>query len=289
MAEARVGVIGGSGLYDIESLMDVETVDVDTPFGRPSDSITLGTLAGVRVAFLPRHGKGHRISPSELPSQANVWAMKSLGVTHLLSVSAVGSLREEIAPRDVVIPDQLLDRTKGGRPASFFGNGLVVHISFAEPYCPELCRVMVDAARAAGANTHDGGTLVVMEGPQFSTRAESNFYRQIGGDLIGMTALPEAKLAREAEMHYCTVAMVTDYDCWRTSEECVSVDMIVENLRANVALSKAILRAALPRIAALPRECGCEDALANAFITQKDAVPRVRIETLRLILGKYLS
>lgn len=288
MPEASVGVIGGSGLYDIEALTDVEIVDVDTPFGKPSDSITIGTLAGVRVAFLPRHGKGHRISPSELPSQANVWALKSLGVTHLLSVSAVGSLREEFAPRDVVIPDQLLDRTKGVRPATFFGGGVVAHIAFAEPYCPELRRTMVEATSNARVTIHDGGTMVVMEGPQFSTRAESNFYRQIGGDLIGMTALPEAKLAREAEMHYCTVAMVTDYDCWREAEECVTVDMIVANLLANVDASKAILRAALPRIATLPRRCGCDSALANAFITRRDAISPERIEELALIVGKYM-
>lgn len=289
MPEASVGVIGGSGLYDIEALADIELVDLDTPFGKPSDVITVGTLEGVRVAFLPRHGKGHRISPSELPSQANVWAMKMLGVTHLLSVSAVGSLREELAPRHVVIPDQILDRTKGVRPATFFGDGMVVHISFAEPYCPELRRVMFQAATEAGATVHDGGTMVVMEGPQFSTRAESNFYRQIGGDLIGMTALPEAKLAREAEIHYCTVAMVTDYDCWRESEECVTVDMVVANLLANVDTSKAILRAALPRIVALPQECACDNALADAFITQRNAMPAERIEQLRLIVGKHFS
>ncbi len=289
MPEASVGVIGGSGLYDIEALTDIESVAIDTPFGSPSDTITVGTLDGVRVAFLPRHGKGHRISPSELPSQANVWAMKSLGVTHLISVSAAGSLREELEPRHVVIPDQLLDRTKGVRPASFFGNDIVVHIAFAEPYCPELRRVMVQAATEAGATVHDGGTMVVMEGPQFSTRAESNFYRQIGGDLIGMTALPEAKLAREAEMHYCTVAMVTDYDCWRETEECVTVDMVVANMQANVGTSKAILRTAIPRIAALAQECACDSALADAFITQRDAIPPERIEELRLIVGKYLT
>jgi len=289
MAQASVGVIGGSGLYDIEALSDIEIVDVETPYGKPSDSLTVGTLAGVRVAFLPRHGKGHRISPSELPSRANVWAMKTLGVTHLLSISAVGSLREEIAPRDVVIPDQILDRTKGIRPASFFGEGMVVHVSFAEPYCPELRQVMAQAAAEAGTRVHNGGTMVVMEGPQFSTRAESNFYRQIGGDLIGMTALPEAKLAREAEIHYCTVAMVTDYDCWREADESVTVDMVVANLLANVDASKAILRIALPRIAALPQRCGCNHALANALITQRDAIPAERAEELGLIVGKYLA
>lgn len=200
MARASVGVIGGSGLYEIEGLTDIDEVSVDTPFGMPSDSIVVGTLSGVRVAFLPRHGRGHRISPTELPARANVWAMKSLGVAHLLSVSAVGSLREELAPRDVVIPDQLLDRTKGVRPATFFGDGLVVHIAFAEPYCPELREIMLQAAASVNASVHDSGTMVVMEGPQFSSKAESHFYRRIGGDLIGMTALPEAKLAREADL-----------------------------------------------------------------------------------------
>jgi 5'-methylthioadenosine phosphorylase len=211
---ARVGVIGGSGLYEIEGLADIVEVYPDTPYGKPSDAIVLGTLSGVRVAFLPRHGKGHRISPSELPVRANIWAMKALGVAHLISISAVGSLREELAPRDIVIPNQILDRTKGVRPATFFGDGVVVHISFAEPYCPILSGIIYESAMETGARAHLGGTMVVMEGPQFSTKAESNFYRQIGGDLIGMTALPEAKLAREAEICYCTMACVTDYDCW---------------------------------------------------------------------------
>lgn len=288
MAQAKVGVIGGSGLYEIEGLTDIEEVVPETPFGPPSDTIVLGTLAGVRVAFLPRHGRGHRISPSELPARANVWAMKSLGVTHLISISAVGSLREHIAPRDVVIPDQLLDRTKGVRPASFFGEGVVVHIAFAEPYCPELRRIMFEAALHAGARAHDGGTLVVMEGPQFSTKAESRFHRQIGGDLIGMTALPEAKLAREAEICYCTVAMVTDYDCWHETEEAVTVEMVVANLQANVGTAKALLKAALPRIAAAERHCACGQALANALITHPSAIPAAKKEQLRLLLSPYV-
>ncbi|MCX6011818.1 MAG: S-methyl-5'-thioadenosine phosphorylase, partial [Chloroflexi bacterium] len=252
---AKIGVIGGSGLYDIPGLLNREEVSIDTPFGKPSDSLVLGTLAGVAVAFLPRHGRGHRISPSELPSQANIWAMKTLGVTHILSISAVGSLREDMAPRDVVIPDQIIDRTKGVRPASFFGHGLVVHIAFAEPFCPELRRLCYKAASDAGARAHDGGTMVVMEGPQFSTRAESLFNRQSGGDLIGMTALPEAKLAREAEMCYCTVAMVTDYDCWHESAGSVTVDMVVANLLANVDLSRELVRRVVPAIAVTPRSC----------------------------------
>ncbi len=289
MVQAKVGVIGGSGLYEIEGLTDIEEVALETPFGPPSDTIVLGTLAGVRVAFLPRHGRGHRISPSELPARANVWAMKTLGVTHLISISAVGSLREDFAPRDVVIPDQLLDRTKGVRPATFFGEGVVVHIAFAEPYCPELRRILVEATRQTGARVHDGGTLVVMEGPQFSTKAESRFHRQIGGDLIGMTALPEAKLAREAEICYATVAMVTDYDCWHETEEAVTVEMVVANLLANVGTAKALLKAALPHIAAAERRCPCPHALANAIITRPEAIPAAKKEQLRLLLGPYLQ
>lgn len=286
--DVQVGVIGGSGLYDIEGIERVERVDLDTPFGRPSDEIAVGTLAGVRVAFLPRHGRGHRISPSELPSRANVWALKALGATHLLSISAVGSLREELRPRDVVIPDQILDRTKGVRPASFFGDGLVVHVAFAEPYCPELSAIVARSAREVGATVHEGATMVVMEGPQFSTRAESLFHRQIGGDLIGMTALPEAKLAREAEMCYCTVAMVTDFDAWHESEEAVTVEMVVANLQANVETSKAIIRTALPRIVEAGRACRCPRALEGAIMTDLSTVPGEKLDQVRLLVGKHL-
>ncbi|MEA3406771.1 MAG: S-methyl-5'-thioadenosine phosphorylase [Chloroflexota bacterium] len=290
MRQAKVGIIGGSGLYTMEGLRNVEKLTLSTPFGPPSDDIVVGDLDGVPTAFLPRHGAGHRISPSELPARANVWAMKSLGVTHLISVSAVGSLREDIVPRDVVIPDQILDRTKGVRPATFFGDGLVAHIAFAEPYCPELCGIIYDVATELNvAMVHKGGTMIVMEGPQFSTKAESNFYRQIGGDIIGMTALPEAKLAREAEICYCTLAMVTDYDCWRESEEAVTVDMVVENLMANTEASKAIVRRAIPHVAEAPRDCGCAQALENAIITSPEAIPGERREALKLLVGKYLD
>jgi 5'-methylthioadenosine phosphorylase len=288
MDPVQVGVIGGSGLYEIEGLEGITRVDLDTPYGRPSGTISIGSLRGVRVAFLPRHGRGHVWSPSEVPARANIWALKTLGVSHILSISAVGSLREEMRPRDVVIPSQLLDRTKGVRPVTFFGEGIVAHIAFAEPFCPVLRRLAVDAARSTGARAHDGGTLVVMEGPQFSTKAESLFYRQIGGDLIGMTALPEAKLAREAEMCYCTVAMVTDYDCWHESEESVSVEMIVANLRANVDVAKAIVADVAPRVVATPRQCACGNALAAAIITAKDSIPPARAETLRPLIGRYL-
>jgi 5'-methylthioadenosine phosphorylase len=216
--------------------------------------------------------------------------MKSLGVTHLVSVSAVGSLQENLAPRDVVVPDQILDRTKGVRPVTFFGDGLVVHIAFAEPYCPQLSGIMYDVATELDlATTHEGGTMIVMEGPQFSTKAESHFYRQIGGDIIGMTAVPEAKLAREAEICYCTLAMVTDYDCWHESEEAVTVDMVVANMQANTETSKTILRTAVPRIADMNRDCECARALEDAIITGRDAIPEGRKETLELLIGKYLD
>jgi len=287
--EAKVGVIGGSGLYEIEGLSDVQEITVDTPFGPPSDAIVVGKLRDIPVAFIPRHGRGHRLSPSELPSRANIWALKELGVTHVLSVSAVGSLREHIAPRHVVIPDQILDRTKGVRPSTFFGDGIVVHIAFSEPYCPELREIMYQAAIRAGATVHDTGTMVVMEGPQFSTKAESFFYRQIGGDLIGMTALPEAKLAREAELCYCTIAMVTDYDCWHESEEAVTVEMVINNLLANAGLAKRIIAQALPEIAAAPRHCACSTALENAIITRPEAIPAERLEMLKPLIGRYLG
>jgi 5'-methylthioadenosine phosphorylase len=306
--DVSVGVIGGSGVYDIEGLTDIQRVNIDTPFGSPSDEIVVGTLGGdesvaIRVAFLPRHGRGHRISPSELPARANVWAMKALGVTDLLSVSAVGSLREELRPRDIVIPDQILDRTKGVRPATFFGEGIVAHIAFAEPYCPELNETVYRAAQRVvaasnpegaggeGPTVHLGGTMIVMEGPQFSTKAESHFYRQIGGDIIGMTALPEAKLAREAEICYCTVAMVTDYDCWHESEEAVTVEMIVGNLLTNAELVKKIVASVVPDIAAgaEDRRCGCNEALANAILTSREAMPKEQVEKLGLLLGKYLT
>jgi 5'-methylthioadenosine phosphorylase len=287
---AQVGIIGGSGLYEIDGLQDVVTHRAETPYGAPSGEIVIGTLNGVRAAFLPRHGPGHRISPSELPARANIWALKLLGVRQIISISAVGSLRAELAPRHVVIPDQLIDRTKGVRPVSFFGDGVVAHVAFAEPYCPALRQAVVEAARGVlGEGVHDGGTLVVMEGPQFSTRAESLLYRQWGADLIGMTALPEAKLAREAEICYCTLAMVTDYDCWHDDHEAVTVEMVVSNLLANVAHARAIVAAALPRIVAADDGCGCGQALANAIITNRDAMPPERIKSLWPLIGKYVG
>lgn len=287
MPDATIGVIGGSGLYKMEGLADVESSDVATPFGEPSDTITIGTLSGVRVAFLPRHGRGHRIAPSELPFRANIFALKSLGVEHIISVSAVGSLREHLAPLHVVIPDQLFDRTKQ-RPATFFGGGLVGHISFEPPFCPACSEALYAAAREAGAIVHQGGTYVCIEGPQFSTRAESQTYRQWGMDIIGMTAIPEAKLAREAEMSYAMIATVTDYDVWHATEATVTAEMIIANLQHNVETSKQIIRAAVPRIAAIGPS-PWRGSLRNALVTNPEAVPAETRRRLEWLVGDYLD
>jgi len=273
----------------MEGLTETEEVTLDTPFGPPSDAIVVGTLEGRRIAFLPRHGRGHRISPSEIPSRANIYALKSLGVEHIISVSACGSLREDIAPLDVVIPDQLFDRTKGIRPATFFGDGAVVHIAFADPFCPELSAVLHQAALDAGVGPrlHKGGTLVVIEGPQFSTKAESRIYRQWGLDIIGMTALPEAKLAREAEICYATLAMVTDYDVWHVSEEPVTVEMVVRNLQRNVSTAQEIIRHAIRNIERA-RPCPCAESLRDAMITEPGRISPSYRERLSLLLSKHL-
>lgn len=286
MAEARIAVIGGSGLYDMRELKDIRRVEVDTPFGKPSDAILLGTLEGVRVAFLPRHGRGHRITPTQLPVRANIYALKSLGVERIISVSAVGSLREEIHPQDLVVPDQLIDRTRS-RVNTFFEDGIVGHIAFSDPFCPSLSDVLYQGAREAGARVHRGGTYVVIEGPAFSTRAESNLYRSWGADIIGMTALPEAKLAREAEICYATLACVTDYDCWREATEAVTVEMVVANLLKSVALSKRILKWVIARIPE-ERGCPCASALKDAIITAREHIPEEVRERLSPIVGKYL-
>ncbi len=288
MAQATFGVIGGSGVYQVEGLTDVEEITVDTPFGKPSDSLILGTLEGRRIAFLPRHGRGHRLLPSEVPSRANIYALKALGVERIVSISAVGSMREELAPLHIVIPDQLFDRTKA-RPSTFFGEGLVAHISFAEPFCPELNRVLVEASQKSGADTHEGGTLVVIEGPAFSTKAESRIYRQWDVDIIGMTALPEAKLAREAEICYSAVAMVTDYDVWHEAHETVTVEMIVQNLLRNAEMGKRILRAAIPQVPADRTFCPCHTALKDALITDRNVIPAETLRKLQPIIGKYVG
>ncbi len=282
-----LAVIGGSGFYEMPGLEDLEEVEVATPFGAPSDRFRVGRLGGVRVAFLARHGRHHTLLPTELPQRANFWALKQLGVERVLSVSAVGSLREELAPGHLVVPSQLIDRT-WGRPSTFFGEGLVAHISFAEPFCERMRAAALGAARAAGATVHDGGTYVVMQGPAFSTRAESALHRAWGADLIGMTALPEAKLAREAELCYATLACVTDYDCWHESEAAVDAATVFDTLRRNVAVSQAAVRllaAALP-----PREgCPCSTALDAAIVASREAVPGSVRERLAPILRRWLE
>jgi 5'-methylthioadenosine phosphorylase len=287
MSEARIGIIGGSGLYKMEGMSEVEKVKVSTPFGEPSDAIILGNLKGVRVAFLPRHGEGHRISPSELPAKANIYALKSLGVERIISVSAVGSLKEEIEPLDVVIPDQLIDATKG-RASTFFTNGIVGHASLAEPFCPVLSRALFEASTKVGAKVHKSGIYLVMEGPQLSTKAESQLYRSWGADVIGMTALPEAKLAREAETCYATLALVTDYDCWHPSYESVTAAMILANLRKGIDTVKRILKLLLPSIPQ-KRDCACATALKDAIATETKYIPKEKEKELGLLIGKYLS
>ena len=286
MAEAALGFIGGSGLYDIEGLTDRREVEVSTPFGDPSDTIVTGSLDGVPVAFLPRHGRGHRITPTEIPVRANIYALKSLGVEMILSVSAVGSLKEELRPLDLVIPDQIIDRTKS-RVSTFFGDGLVAHVGFADPFCAYLRRNALDASHGL-TTVHDGGTYVVIEGPQFSTRAESALYRSWGADVIGMTALPEAKLAREAEICYATLAFVTDYDVWRESEEDVSVEMVIANLMKNVETARTIIRNVTARVSP-QRKCGCGTALETAIITGRDLIPPETRERLGLLVDKYID
>jgi 5'-methylthioadenosine phosphorylase len=287
VVEARIGVIGGSGLYQIEGLSDVKQVKLTTPFGEPSDIITIGTLQNVRVAFLPRHGQGHRISPSELPARANIYALKSLGVEHIISVSAVGSLEETIHPLDLVIPDQLIDRTKS-RVNTFFGQGLVAHVGFADPFCPTLARILNETAKTAQANVHDRGTCVVIEGPVFSTRAESFLYRSWGANIVGMTALPEAKLAREAEICYATLAFVTDYDCWHQSEETVTVEMVIANLQKSAQIAKNIVKKAVAQIPER-RQCQCATALKDAIITSPAHIPAYLKKDLALLIEKYVE
>ncbi len=281
---ATVGVIGGSGFYEL--LEGAREVAIVTPFGEPSDVYFVGEIEGVPVAFLPRHARGHRILPSEINYRANIWGLKKLGVKTILSASAVGSLREDLRPLDVVIPDQLFDRTKA-RPSTFFGEGVVVHMGFADPFCPYLSKLLAECGRAAGATVHQGGTYVCIEGPQFSTRAESRTYRQLGFDVIGMTNLQEAKLAREAEICYATMALVTDYDVWYEGEEDVTLAQVLSNVARNVQMAQAIVRRA---VAALDpaRDCGCRHAVEFAINTPADLIPQATKEKLDLLIGKYL-
>ena len=287
MREARIGIIGGSGLYEMQGVTETKKVKVSTPFGEPSDAIILGNVEGTRVAFLPRHGEGHRIGPNELPSKANIYALKSLGVERIISVSAVGSLREEIEPLDIVVPDQLIDATKG-RAGTFFTNGIVGHVSFAEPFCPVLSQLSFEASTKVGTKVHKGGTYVVVEGPQFSTKAEAKLFRSWGAHVIGMTALPEAKLAREAEMCYATLAVVTDYDCWHPSYQSVTTEMIIANLKKGIDTVGRILRLLLPSIPQ-ERKCSCASALQYAIATDPKYIPKQKKKQLGPLTGKYLD
>jgi 5'-methylthioadenosine phosphorylase len=288
MAKAEIGIIGGSGLYQMPELKDIEEISVDTPFGKPSDAFITGTLEGVRVAFLPRHGRGHKLLPTELPFRANIYAMKTLGVERILSASAVGSLQEKYAPLDMVIPDQFYDRTRArAHESTFFGEGIVAHITFAHPVCAELGDVLEKACGATDARVHRGATYVCMEGPAFSTLAESNLYRQSGMDIIGMTNLQEAKLAREAEICYATLALVTDYDCWHEEHDAVTVETVIENLNKNVRNAQIIMREAVRELASHKRGCKCGDALKNAIFTSPELWPDETRRKLEAIIKKY--
>ena len=288
MTEAQVGIIGGSGLYEMEGLKVVAEREIDTPFGPPSDPFVIGEVDTIRVAFLARHGQGHRLLPSELNYRANIFGFKVLGVHTILSASAVGSMKEDYHPTDIVFPDQFIDRTRH-RPDTFFGNGIVGHVSFADPICAAASSLVSDAARKAGARVHAGGVYVCIEGPQFSTRAESNLYRSWGVDVIGMTNLQEAKLAREAEICYATMALVTDYDCWHETEESVSIEQIFGYLKANAEMAQRILRIAVPRAASRKRDCPCPTALQFAIVTDRAQIPAEIKRSLAPIIGKYVT
>jgi 5'-methylthioadenosine phosphorylase len=282
----RIGVIGGSGLYNMEGLTNLVEEFVDTPFGKPSDALIHGVLDGVEMVFLPRHGRGHRLNPSEVPYRANIFALKQAGVDWIISVSAVGSLREEIVPGHVVVVDQFIDRTKN-RAATFFEKGIVAHVSFGDPVCSALRQYLVEAADETGATHHDGGTYVCMEGPVFSTRAESELYRSWGASVIGMTNLPEAKLAREAEISYATLAMATDYDCWHMGHDEVSVEAVLAVVKQNVEMAQKIIRTAVGKIASHEGPAPMSSALDNAIMTQPDLIPEQILKDLSPIVGKY--
>jgi 5'-methylthioadenosine phosphorylase len=286
MTEKMVGVIGGSGLYEMEGLEDIQSISLKTPFGEPSDYFIIGRLEGVKMAFLPRHGKGHRIQPSSLNSRANIYGMKMLGVQWIIGVSAVGSMKESIHPGDMVIPNQFIDRTVG-RPNTFFSDGIVCHISFADPVCPVLSQILVQSGKAVGATVHQEGTYLCIEGPQFSTRAESNLYRTWGVDVIGMTNLPEAKLAREAEICYATIAFATDYDCWHETASDVSIGEILRILAISTKTAKSTIRHAMKHLPE-KRECLCASALKHALVTSKKLIPEKTKKDLEPIIGKYL-
>jgi 5'-methylthioadenosine phosphorylase len=287
MSTPKIAIIGGSGLYAMKGLKILEECSVETPFGTPSDSFLMGELEGVPVAFLARHGRGHKLLPSELNARANIYAIKTLGCEMVLSVSAVGSLKEEIAPGHLVMVDQFLDRTHQ-RARTFFGNGIVAHVSFAEPVCPVLRENLYQAGKSEGATAHPRGTYLCIEGPMFSSKAESNLYRQWGADVIGMTNLPEARLAREAELCYATMALSTDYDCWHDSHETVTAEMVLQTLQSNVKIAEKVLKKVLPQLVA-PRSCACNKALRHAIVTQPSVVPEKTKQTLKVICGNYFA
>jgi 5'-methylthioadenosine phosphorylase len=286
-AKAKLAVIGGTGLYDIEGLTDIEEVNPDTPFGKPSDAIIVGRLGGVGIAFLPRHGKGHHISPTEVPSRANIYALKSLGVEFIISSNSCGSFKEDIKPGHLLVPDQIIDRTRS-RVNTFFGEGIVAHIQFADPFCPVLSQIVYQCAQEAGATVHKGGTFIAMEGPAFSTSAESRLYRAWGADVIGMTVLPEAKLAREAEICYASIACVTDYDSWHETNEPVSIEAVLTTMHNNIEVAKKTIKLAAGRLPA-KRDCACASALAMAIVTNPSLIPAGQKQKLDLLIGKYIK
>ncbi len=283
----KIGIIGGSGLYKIEGLTDTKWLKVDTPFGKPSDEYLLGKLSGVEIVFLARHGRGHYVMPTELNYPANIYGMKKLGVERIISVSTVGSFKEEIKPLDILIPDQYVDRTNQARKATFFGNGIVAHVNFADPSCNVLAEIIAQSAEETGVTVHKGGTYLNMEGPAFSTRAESRLYKSWGMDVIGMTNMPEARCAREAEICYVTMAMVTDYDCWHKGES-VDIETVIKNLQKNSEVAKEVIKKALPKIPK-QRDCPCASALKDAIITKPKLIPRETKKKLELIIGKYIN
>jgi 5'-methylthioadenosine phosphorylase len=287
MPQAKIGVIGGTGLYQIEGLTNIQEVNMDTPFGKPSDTIIIGRLGETGIAFLPRHGRGHHILPTEVPSRANIYTLKSLGVEHIISVNSVGSFKEKIKPGDLVIPDQIIDRTRQ-RINTFFGGGFVAHIPFAEPFCPDLSQILFEAAREIGAGVHFKGTYLAMEGPAFSTRAESRLYRSWGADIIGMTVLPEAKLAREAEICYASIACVSDYDSWQEKGEPVTADIILDIMHKNIDTAKRIIKLAVARIPE-KRNCHCATALKTAIVTDPKLIPTEQKKKLSLLISRYLK
>jgi 5'-methylthioadenosine phosphorylase len=290
MSQPVIGVIGGSGLYEIEGLTDIQEVTIETPFGAPSDAFITGELGGAKMVFLPRHGRGHRYLPSEVNYRANIYGMKTLGVEQIISVSAVGSMKEEIVPGHIVIPDQFFDRTQGKRASTFFGNGVVGHVQFADPICGGLADILAASAKEVGATVHKGGTYICIEGPNFSTRAESNIFRGWGVDIIGMTNVPESRLAREAEICYGTVALATDYDCWHDDHDDVTVEAVLAIIKQNVATARQIIKAAAAKIVAerQQRDCECATALQFAIMTDKSLIPAETKKSLQPIIGKYI-